>query len=60
MRAILNDVALEVMKTLITSDQPELITQAEDDGIKTVDAVAAMAFDFAAAFVSKADEYHNQ
>lgn len=60
MRAILNDVALEVMKTLITSDQQELVENAEKEGIKTVDAVAIVAFEFAAAFATQADIYDNQ
>ena len=50
------DTALEFAKTLITSDQPELIEDAEREGTKSVDAVASIAFELAEAFHREADK----
>ena len=54
MKLFAEDIALEVMKTLITSDQRELIQLAEKKKIKTTDAVALVSFDFAESFLTEA------
>jgi len=54
MKLFVEDIAFGVMKTLITSDQRELLEKAKEQKIKTVDAVAAVSFDFAEAFLVQA------
>ena len=48
--------ALEFAKTLISTDQPELIEDAERDGQTSVQGVAIAAFELAEAFHAEADK----
>lgn len=50
------DVALEIVKTLITSDQRELIDTAANDNISTVKGISIAAFEFADAFIETYNE----
>lgn len=58
-RCHVEETALEFAKTLITSDQPELIEDAEADGITSADAVAITAFELSEAFHREADRRRN-
>lgn len=53
MKLFAPDVAIEVAKTLLSSDQRELIFEAGKRKMKTVDAVAEVSFDFADAFLKE-------
>ncbi len=46
--------ALEFAKTLISTDQPELIEDAEAEGMSAVKAVAVISFELAEAFHEEA------
>ena len=54
MKLFVEDIAFGVMKTLLTSDQRELLEKADEQKIKTVDAIAGVSFDFAEAFLKQA------
>jgi hypothetical protein len=54
-RCHIEETALEFAKTLITSDQPELIETAEAEGETTVAAIATVSFELAEAFHAERD-----
>lgn len=49
----IQDTALEVVKTLISTPQAELLEQCKMDGVRTVDGVVGVAFEVADAFHSE-------
>jgi hypothetical protein len=53
MKLFREDVAIEVLKTLISTDQRTLIEAAKNQNTKTVDAVAQVSFQFADAFLAE-------
>jgi hypothetical protein len=57
MKLYVQDVAIEVLKTLISTDQRELIDAAERREMTTAKGVAAASFEFAEAFI---DEYNER
>lgn len=54
-RCHVEETALEFAKTLISTDQPELVEDAEADGTTTADAVAIVAFELSEAFHREAE-----
>ncbi len=54
MKLFVEDIAFGTMKTIISSDQRELIERADELGIETPDAVAQVSFKFAEAFLREA------
>ncbi len=56
MKLFVEDIAVEVVKTLLTSDQRELIDEAGRRGMTTVKAVSVVSFDFAEAFLAEYEE----
>lgn len=54
MKFFREDIAVELVKAMITSDQRELVQTAEKLKIKTVDAVADVAFKYADALIKRA------
>lgn len=54
MKLFREDIAIEVLKTLISSDQRELLEKAAARKTKTVDALATVSFQIADAFLKEA------
>ena len=60
MKLYVQDVAVEVMKTLISTDQRELLDIAESQKISSARGVAIASFEFAEAFINEYNERYSE
>ncbi len=60
MRLFVDEVAMEVMKTLLASDQRELIEEAADQGITTAQGVASASFELSEAFLAEYEKRYSK
>jgi hypothetical protein len=60
MQLFAEDIAMEVVKTLLSSDQRELIDKSAEMGISTAKGMARCSFEIAEAFLEEYNERYSE